>query len=283
VQKSILAELQVRPKETKKGTVGPPESDDENDGNDENENESPILDIAMSETGSKLFMLLLSRDEESRKKYFDPAELEILHLDPKITENGEEVSTSKKNSKTRRSELLQYMKKLLVELCTSHANALLRSRCGSKVIREVHSTYPSRQLTEAIANTCDAIDVNTGADDNDSGNDKGGMSMFEHPIGHLSIKSIILNEASSMTSLKDSDGNLSLSSELRRRYSGKLVETVASSNRGAFVLAAIVEGMEKDDKKREISTNGVKTLLKLSKKNDRSIAGYEALLKAMKK
>merc|ERR1711953_1620477 len=135
------------------------------------------------------------------------------------------VATSKKNPKTRRSELLQYMKKLLIELSESHTAVLLRSRCGSKVLREVHNNFPSKNLSEAVANACDT-----------ENEEKGEMSMFECPIGHLSLKSMLANESTS--SLK---GEMSLTNALCTKFSGNLVERIASSNRGAFILAALTD------------------------------------------
>ncbi len=261
VQKSILAELQVLPKEVKK-TVGPPESDDEDD--TENDNKSPLLDIALSETGSKMLLLLLAKDNDSRKKYFDPAELEILRSNPTIVENGEEVPTSKKNAKTRRSELLQYMKKMLIELSESHAGELLRSRCGSKVLREVHNNFPSKDISEAIANACDS----------ESGDE---MSMFECPIGHLSLKIILVNESSS-----SSTGENSLAHAICAKFSGNLVSRLASSNRGAFVLAALADA-DRSKVKEEVKASEVKKLMKTCKKESKPIAGYEALLKSLQK
>eukprot|EP00551_Chaetoceros_affinis_P006113 CAMPEP_0203670650 /NCGR_PEP_ID=MMETSP0090-20130426/6661_1 /ASSEMBLY_ACC=CAM_ASM_001088 /TAXON_ID=426623 /ORGANISM="Chaetoceros affinis, Strain CCMP159" /LENGTH=636 /DNA_ID=CAMNT_0050535557 /DNA_START=100 /DNA_END=2010 /DNA_ORIENTATION=- len=276
VQKSILAELQVRPKkdDMKKKTVGPPDSDGEEEEDNDDSLRSPIIELALSETGSKLLLLLLAKDEESRKKYFDPAELEVLRANPTITENGEEVPTSKKNSKTRRMELLQYMKKILVQLCELHADELLRSRCGSKVMKEIHDTYPSKELTKAIVDACDLDRGSTTAADQNTTT----MSMFEHPIGHLSLKNIILNESASSSNTKREN---SLSSEVYLRYKGKLVEKIASSNRGAFVLAAMAEA--DDNARKEISINEIKKLIQVCKKDKKPVAGFEALLKVLKK
>lgn len=264
-QKSVLTELQVFQEEKKK-TVGPPESDDDGKDKSGNENKSPILDVALSATASKLLLLLLAKDDEARQKYFDPAELEILRSNPTIFQGGEEVPTSKKNQNTRRLELLQYMKKTLVELCESHAGILLRSRCGSKVLREVYEHYPSRQLSEAIADA-----TNSTTDDHL-------VSMFEDPIGHLCVKGILLNQAASSSA----NGDNSLSSALCTKYNGKLIGNIASSNRGAFVLAAMAEGNQEHVKK-EVSLKDIKNIIQLCKKENKSVAGYEALLKAINK
>jgi len=264
-QKSILAELQVLPKE-KKITVGPPESDDEDDSRNDEE-QSPILDIALSNTGSKFLLLLLARDGESRKKYFDPAELAILRDNPTVLENGEEKPTSKKNAKTRRSELLQYMKKLLIDLCIIHAKELLMSRYGSKVLREVYINFPSKELSQAIVDACDSNDKNK----NDT------ISMFEHPAGHLSIKRILVTDSAS----SNSDEN-SFSSILYDKFRGNLVKSIASSNRGAFILVAMTE-VDGKKVKDEVSKGDIKKLVMASKKEKKPVAGYEALLKVLEK
>ena len=260
LQKSVLAELQVLPKE-KKMTVGPPESDDE----DEDEEKSPILELALSNTGSKLLLMLLAKDREARKKYFDPAELEILSENPTVLENGEEKPTSKKSPMTRRSELLQYMKKLLTDLCEMHSGELLRSRCGSKVLREVYMHFTSKNLSQAIVDACSS---------DDSSEDT--TSIFEHPIGHLAMKLIVACDTISSTNKENS-----VSSILYKKYPGKLLEKIASSNRGAFILVAMTEIDEKV--KEEVSKSDIRKLIKSRKKEKKPVAGYEALLKALEK
>jgi len=253
IQKSVLAELLVVPKEDTKNDKGESSSDEK----------SPLLDLALSDTGSKLFLMLLAKTEETKKKYFDPAELEILRDNPTITENGEEVPTSKKNPKTRRTELLQYIKKLLVEMCESHPNELLRSRSGSNVLREVHETYPSKKLSQAIVSACDS--------DSDE-------PIFEHPIGHRSLKRILLDESKSSNNNEET----SFSNAICAKFKGRFLKEVASSNRGAFVLAAMVEG--DDTLKKELSSakSEIKNIMKACKKEKKSMAGYEALLKVLK-
>merc|ERR1711957_619992 len=97
----------------------------EDQNHENNEGKSPLLELALSDTGSKFFLMLLAKDEEAKKKFFDPAELEVLRPNPTIKEGEEEVPTSKKSANTRRVELLQYMKNLLTECCKSHADLLL--------------------------------------------------------------------------------------------------------------------------------------------------------------
>jgi pumilio family protein 6 len=264
VQKAILAELQVLPEKKKKMNVlGEDMNDDGDDGT-----KSPLLELALSDTGSKLFLMLLSKNEDSRKKYFDPLELEILRPNPTIKEGDEDVPTSKKSANTRRVELLQYMKNLLTECCKSHADLLLKSRCGAKVLREVYATFPSKELTDAIVNACE---------DEDDGDADGNLSIFEHSLGQLSIKQIILLDGT------DSPKENSLTEALHLKYKGTLVDDIGASNRGAFVLAAMVESDGSGAVKEELKGQKkvIKNRIKECKKMTKPAAGYENLLKAI--
>jgi pumilio family protein 6 len=261
VQKALLAELQVLPEKKKKMNVLGEDQNHEN-----NEGKSPLLELALSDTGSKFFLMLLAKDEEAKKKFFDPAELEVLRPNPTIKEGEEEVPTSKKSANTRRVELLQYMKNLLTECCKSHADLLLQSRCGSKVLRGVYETYPSKELTDAIVEGCD----------NEEG-DGEVMSVFEHPVGHLSVKNLILSDGNSAS--KDN----TVAVGLAQKYKKTMVDDIAASNRGAFVLAALIATDDSGDVKKEVKgqKKEINSRIKESKKMSKPSAGYEALLKAI--
>jgi len=51
------------------------------------------------------------------------------------------VSTSRKNPKTRKGELLQYIKKDIIELVNRHAGEMMGSTSGAKVLAEVAGTW----------------------------------------------------------------------------------------------------------------------------------------------
>ena len=121
------------------------------------------------------------------QKYFDPYELSILHRNPTITEKGKDgpVPTSKKADEIRRQELVAYLKELLLGVCTSHAKEILRSKTGSRVLMEVCESYPSVEVYNAIVGACCASTTDRGSD-----NDDVGLSMFEDPVGHLTLKNI---------------------------------------------------------------------------------------------
>jgi len=262
VQKALLAELLVLPEEKKKfNTLGEDENAKNNDGE-----KSPLLALALSDTGSKLFLMLLAKDEESKKKFFDPAELEILRPNPTVKEGDVDVPTSKKSANSRRVELLQYMKNLLTECCKSHADLLLQSRCGAKVLRGVYETFPSKELTDAIVDACD--------DEEGEGED---LSIFEQPLGQLSIKNIILLDG------KDSSNENTVTKALYTKYKGALIDDIGASNRGAFVLAAMVESDDSGAVSKELKgqTKVIKSRVKECKKMSKPCAGYETLLKVI--
>lgn len=254
VNKMLLAELHSNP--DSKGV--------EDDNDDGEEKPSPILDLVMSNTGSKLFLLLLvSKEEESStpsdkatprwQKYLDPYELSVLHRNPTLTENGEEVATSKKEDETRRRELVTYLKELLIEVCVKHTEEMMTSRPGSRVLMEVCESFPSEEVFRAIVEACA------------KGEAAESLPMLEHPIGHLTLKHIFLSE--SKKEVDEDDPSLA-----RLFYSefGNKLGDIASSNRGAFVLSALIQTCVKEEVKRE---------LKMSRCLERGLAGQLALSK----
>jgi len=264
VQKSMLAELlQLSSENTKMNEITKIDEGCER----EEQEKSPLLDLALSETGSKLFLFLLAKTDQKRKKYFDPSELEILHPNPVITQDAEKIPTSKKNSNTRRTELLQYMKKAIVELCESHPELLLRSICGSKVLRETCETFPSMKLVSSIADTCS------------SKNGKSSLSMFEDPVGHLAIKNIIMSESYEMS--KRETNSLSLAWTLYERHKGRLLDEIASSSRGAFVLSAMVAVDSKIKAELIHKKSDIQKIVDAGNLVTKSNAGYHALMKAL--
>ena len=238
IQKSVLNEILTKSK------------------NDDDESESGaqngILELALSDTGSKLFLMLLVEDEESRLKYFDPYERSIMEPVPTIKENGKEVPTSKKDPDTRRKELLKHIREALLETCAENAEELLKSLPGSRVIKEVYASAPSEKLASAVVDVCESS-----------------IDIFEDPVAHRSIKNLILCDAESK--------NPFVSKVLVDRLGKRLLE-IAESNRGAFVAGALF--------KVSTVTASVKKTFRLNKKkieaNSKkkgSTAGYEALLK----
>lgn len=288
VNKMLLAELHKNEKDDKK------EGDDDDDEN----KPSPILDLVLSDTGSKLFLLLLvSKDEETTtspssdandkkstattprwQKYLDPYELSVLHRNPTVTENDGEtvVPTSKKEDETRRQELAVYLKELLIEVCTKHTEEMMRSKPGSRVLMEVCESFPSEEVFNAIVDVC----AETSSKD---------TAMVEDPVGHLTLKHMFLSESKQNESNDDGDDDDDEPSLARMFYSkfDKSLGDIATSNRGAFVLSALIQVPSVHDAVKSALKGCKKDIAKLAKGGGgkdgaKKLAGCGVLLDALK-
>lgn len=266
IHKSVLNEILTSPP-----TMNGEETKDQQDGDDQIGGNA-LLKLALSDTGSKLFLMLLVKDDDARMKYFDPYERSILEPVAVVKENGKDVPTSKKEAETRRQELVDYISDALVTMCTDHANTLLKSISGSRVLKEVYGAYPSQNLANAIVDVCEAsLQSNNKTSDSESNDESEVLSLFEDPVGHRSIKTLILHDAENAESF--------FSTTLVERLGKRLVE-VAESNRGAFVAASLL----KVDSVRQDALKALKSHLKVIKgksKGKGTTTGFVALLKEM--
>lgn len=242
IQKNVLYEIVTKAKEG------------------ENEGKSRLLDVALSETGSKLLLLILAKKKETRDKFFDPYELSVLFENPMVKEDGQMVPTSKKDEELRRSELLKSLKEPLLELCTESSKELLRSRPGSLILREVYETFgPTEELVKTMVSAC---------------GDGDDLSIFQDAIGHLAVKNMILVD-------KDSKANgLTFSSFFLKEFGSKLND-ICKSNRGAFVVSALLQcPHNRKAVSKHIDERALQQACKQGE--DVTTAGYEALLKEIK-
>jgi pumilio family protein 6 len=284
VNKMLLAELHQN-SDPKAAASGGEEDEEE-------EKPSPILDLVLSDTGSKMFLLLLvSKDEEVTssdeekssskwQKYLDPYEIEVLHRNPTVTDNGESVPTSKKEDETRRQELVVYLKELLVDACVKHTEELMRSKAGSKVLIEACESFPSEELYNAVLEVCaDSME-------NDSMDEEGGKALpiLEDPVGHLTLKHLFLAEARNDSAGVDED-DTSLARMFYDKFQSNLGD-IASTNRGAFVLSALIAVPSvKEDVKKTLKghTKEITQQAKKGGKDGKKLAGCSVLLEALKK
>jgi pumilio family protein 6 len=266
VNKMLLGELHQNP--------------DNEKANDEENEVSPILDLLLSDTGSKLFLLLLVSKEEMSSsdddgdekasprwhKYLDPYEVSVLHQNPTVNENGEQVSTSKKEDDTRRRELLVYLKELLIDVCTKHTEKLMRSKPGSKVLIEVCENFATEELFKAIVEGCAG-----------DGEDEKTLPLLEDPVGHLTMKHLFLSESKKSSN----DDDISLARLFYARFDERL-GSIATSNRGAFVLSSLIKTCVKDEVKKTLKLHK-KEISNLAKGGKgKKLAGCKVLLDALK-
>lgn len=240
---------------------------------EEKSGKPPLLEIALDDKACKLFLMLVVRDEISWRKIFDPYELSVMEPNPVVTENGEEVPTSKKNPESRREELVQHLQKPLIEMCIANTRELLFSLSGSALIREVYHSFHPKDLVKSIVDVC-ASELDETSSDEDASS-----PLFEDRVGHLAIKNLFLVDLE--TDDDETKKSSSFAAELFKKLGPRLLD-VAKSNRGAFVLSALckVPGV-RDDVVKVLQ----KQVGKLKVMADAALhkAGYEALLKEIEK
>lgn len=250
-QKNVFNELLTAPTETEE--------------EEEEEATPPLLEVALHDQASKLFLMLLATDEASWKKVFDPYELELLDPNPTVTENGEEVPTRKKDHERHRQELLQHLQKPLMELSQTNTRELMFSLSGSALIREIYNTWHSNDLVQAVVEICESELEPTGE------GKEGDLPLFEDRVGQLAIKNLILCD------VEVEDGKGGLAKAFFEKLQDRLME-IAQSNRGAFVVAALckVPSVRAESiKKLKKKTGKLKELADKGK----ATAGFKALLK----
>jgi pumilio homology domain family member 6 len=252
IQKSLLNELLTIPK--------PASENDEGD----DKPSSGMLSLALSDTGSKLFLLILVKDDEARMKYFDPYERSILEPIPYIKEHGKEVPTSKKAPELRRQELLKFVSTALHDMSVDNVDELIRSVPGSRVIKELYCHNPSEKLAQTISEQCSQS----------LQPDYDGVSIFEDPVGHRCLKNIILHDAKG-------DGQESTFSKTLVSSLGDSLSTLVDSNRGSFVAAALLGVPDVGPKVKAALIKHRKGIKAKAEAKEGVTAGYAALLKAL--
>lgn len=249
---------------------------------------APLLDIVVSRTGHKFLVYLLVKDSDMWDKSLDPWEKELIGSSvpvPTIREQGEEVPTSKKDDMVRRRELRKPIQEPLLNLlCNSEQMAnVLRSRPGGNVLKHFYRTTlqeeERKRIVDAVVQVCaDEVEESQNSKgENDDGEGEGGsapMHLLEDATGHLSVKQLILVDSDA----KDNNGP-AISSALVERLQEKLNE-VASSNRGAFVVAALLQSSKREQVVKLMNKKDLQGRLKSKMKGPKT--GYEVLLSELK-
>ena len=270
IYKSLLAELL---------TMDPEKQDPMNQlhQQDPQQNNHPLLEIALHDKASKLFLMLLVSDSEgihdpaeSREvnKFLDPLEQSLLQRNPMVLEQGVQVPTCKKNHNTRRKELLQYMTKPLEQLCLQHTNQLARSLPGSRVMHQVWIHAPSNELTQNLVDLCCGLPCSPESDSQDT--------LLNDPIGHYLVKNLVTTSK-----------HPSFAHALAKGMEVQMI----SCSRAAFVVAALLHSSERSTvlhripklKFQEVIEEQLNAPADTEKPAAAPYAGFQALLQALVK
>jgi pumilio family protein 6 len=235
---------------------------------------SPLLELALSDTASKLFLMVLIEDDEKRQKLFDPYEHSVLFSNPTIMELSSDVqqavATSKKEPHIRRQEILQYLKDPLVELCCRHTEELLRSIPGSHVLRDVYAALQPPVLVDAILDVCETTSQVT--------DEETSTSILDDQVGHRVIKSLILVDSKRQED-KQQLSEDAFAFRFFGRFENRLKKVAMASSRSAFIIAALckVSGL-KEKVTQKLKMSDIKKL----SQNKGPSAGFKALLEELK-
>jgi pumilio family protein 6 len=227
-------------------------TDEDDEGKEENQH--PLLQLLLSDTGSKFLLMQLTNNSD--RKFLDPYEKSILGQDTPLIkgEDGTTEPTSKKDPDLRRTQVLDQIKESLVHVCTENSKELLESRSGMNVLRQVYSLERPKKLVDSLIAACQDKDRDT--------------NIFEDPLGHLAVKQLLQEDAKSEQKI--------FATAFATSFETKM-ELIAESNRGAFVLEALCKAGMKQTVQKHVKK---KMLEKLSK-TDGPKAGFQALLKEL--
>ena len=205
------------------------------------EDEDLFLTLATHNCASKLFLTLL---DPTKRPNFDPLEEQVI-----LTH--EAPSTSKKSDDIRRSELLQFIQPKLIAMCENeeYIVKLLKSRSGANVLASICCKF--EQVNSTVV---DAVSSNP--------------DVFEDPIAHIAIKKLIKDDANNFAEL------------LVARYDGKLLSQIGSSNRGAIILAKLLDTSSVSCRVKAELMKDMKALKAKAKKSDIK-KGYEVLIEKL--
>jgi pumilio homology domain family member 6 len=239
VYKSILSELLTK---------------DPNKGDDENH---PLLEIALHDQASKLFFCMFCSTPEDRAKLLDPLEESLLITDPKVMEQGVEITTSKKNPETRRKELAQYLMKPLEQMCLQHLEQIARSLPGSRLLQLLCQDDNFASVKKSLVMLCTESDA-----ENEN-------FILNDAVAHYIFKHMIIKNKEFAESFAE----------------GVDIEKCLSSSRAAFVLAALCKALPQHKSLQRITRKKVQASIKrLKQSNDAAItAGLDALLESLPK
>mmetsp|Transcript_31417 Transcript_31417/g.40262 ORF Transcript_31417/g.40262 Transcript_31417/m.40262 type:complete len:685 (-) Transcript_31417:305-2359(-) len=192
-----------------------------------------ILQAALGNNSAKVLLLLLAPPQQN-PRYYGPDEIALLNSIP----------TSKKDPSVRQRELLVYLKEHLLALAINSAPEMMRSISASSVLLEIFKTWKTPELLEAIQ---DAIFLDPDEDGSEvlSSTESKGLNVYEHQIGHLFLKRLLIWEAEMEKSIQGTNepAPAAFASSLigmLEKSPAKLKQWV-ETNRGAFVLETLAK------------------------------------------
>jgi hypothetical protein len=144
------------------------------------------------------------------------------------------------------------------------------------VLREVYASFQSQEVVDAVVKVCiaEVSRISTQREGDAEGQQ---TSLFEDPIGHLAVKNLLLCDAE----LQKQEAYTCMFATAFADAMKTQLAKIASSNRGAFVLTALLKvDVTRDQALKELRTFKDQ-FKKLANTGAKATAGFEALLKVL--
>ncbi|XP_029775817.1 pumilio homolog 3 isoform X2 [Suricata suricatta] len=220
---------------------------------------SSLPNIINDKYGRKVLLYLLSPR--------DPAHMvrEIIE----VLQKGDGNAHSKKDTATRRRELLESVSPALLGYLQDHARELVLDKSACVLVSgilgaAVGDVQPAMHAVAGLA----AAELHPGGQD-------GELHVAEHPAGHLVLKWLIEQDKK----MKESGREGCFAKTLVEHVGMKNLRSWAGVNRGAIVLSSLLQSSDQEVANKVKA--GLKSLIPTLEKNKNTSKGIETLLEKL--
>ena len=213
---------------------------------------NPLLSVCLNQYGKKVILQPLA---PHCRTYFTQFDLDVMkHHTMNVNKNSEtDVQyTSKKDDQVRQKELITSLKPIIQPLCLANSYELIMNKHGSDVLLEATWQWGLQDVVEDLCGhlRTQITNIPTNATKEEI---EHATPLIHHPSAHLFFKRLILREARNLadSSLpqvggkdiylgRDGAKKVTVSEEFYKEV-GCHIEQLITTNRGAFVVAALLE------------------------------------------
>lgn len=218
-----------------------------------------LVDIALNEYGRHIILYLVARRDSH---YFSPNSVEYLR-------QGDSNSTSKKPADVREKELLEAIKKPLLEAITADAATWLSNSAIAMVTLAALKVGSGEKLNaafESVAKFISKVDSKIQHGDAE-------CSAVEHPGLHMMLKKLIQNDKELLNKAESTFGEILIS-----QLDTEVLEKWIEFNRACFLLVLLTE----NESEEVVSMLFTKLKLVAKKLESKKSPGALILLKKVK-
>eukprot|EP01138_Halocafeteria_seosinensis_P008246 gb/GECG01008427.1/.p1 GENE.gb/GECG01008427.1/~~gb/GECG01008427.1/.p1 ORF type:complete len:651 (+),score=97.17 gb/GECG01008427.1/:1-1953(+) len=252
---------------------------------------NPLRKLCMDQYGKKVLLFPLA---PNCRTYFTQFDLEMTKHNriAKDEENGDVEEnlecTSKKDDQLRRKELLDILQPMLQPICLANSRFLIMNQNGGDVLLEATWQWG---LQDVVGDLCEVLgeQLTNVKDGSDATEVENSTPLLHHPSAHLFLKRLILREARTedeeLQLPRVGGKEMYLGGQYAERVSvceplfeqiKKHVRSLLKSNRGAFLITALLESPR-------ISKKLIKMVPRQLTLGENTLAGQKVLSEAITK